>query len=84
MTVCETRHLEDGVKLTVARVTDQDTTMVAVTRPDEFLLVSASPRGVSDPPITADVLTAIATDPLIGFKTNHQMLKAGKDIQLTG
>lgn len=81
---CETREIEGGGKLTVARPPDMDGTMVAVTRADVFLLVSASPRGASDPPISADVLTAIATDPLIGLETSPQMLEAGKNIQLTG
>lgn len=82
--VCETREIEDGVKLTVARDPDMPGTMVAVTRKDVFVLVSASPRGAFDPPISEEVLTAIATDPSVGFETSPQMLEAGKDIQLTG
>jgi hypothetical protein len=81
---CEIRTLADGTKAAVAHLEgDRPATGVSVKRADQVVSVWVWPSaGVSDLPVSFEVLADMATDPLIGLKTSRQMLQLGKDIEV--
>ncbi|MET9272108.1 hypothetical protein [Kribbella sp. NPDC003557] len=85
--ICEIRTLDDGTKAAVAHLTTsgKQGTGVSTKRADGEVVsvwVWPSPT-VSDLPVSFDILAGMATDPLVGLKTNKKMLELGKDLDVT-
>jgi hypothetical protein len=75
---CE--RLKDSGGASVSRVKSSKSRSIAIVRPGDIVIVSELPDAGL---IGDDVLTAIATDPLVGTRTSRKMLTAGTHIQLS-